>query len=887
MAHVPLAAELSAAATTAPPPPLVPSADAVEDEDDDDDDEEDTYLLHNLAEQGLVDRLRLLLPSKPGASGSVDSAIASPAPSRMSVMASESSLLEKDDMGFLPLHVAVLHQQEACAVHLLRYSPALTSAMLRLKGGDFGTPFVHMLLRVGAINPQFATALVEELFGERKATQDDPYGDDVRSLLLEKLSTRDEEGNTVFHLCARADLVACLDLLGAFYRRHTAAMNPEATAAGGNSDAKRKSPPKLETLLEKGNKVGFRALHAAMKYRAGGAARRLVSDYSVDVNSLTSLQQTPAHIAALSDFGEGIAILRSSKRRVSAKFALKDGHGVTAAQVAHRCGFEALESRLQAAEAGKEDAMDQPDADLAPERQTRFYFHPEVWRHLPMSYHRRGGPDPPPENPERIDTLVDPTFGILRSRDFQRANIKWDYEIERADVADVLRVHEFHYVDRVRRSCAPLAASVLGKTPVASKNDGTSLHQFPGQPQPKPSPSRNGEPRDDPEECHATFSLDMDTALSLRSYDAATRAAGAVCKAVDEVVAGKCRNAFCIVRPPGHHAGPVGKVVCANDPEGSLGFCLFNNVAIGAAYARAHLKHRGINKVAILDFDVHHGNGTEEIVRELVPSVKECEFETPYGVGKQLVHQYKPWRSEDDAQNVFFCSVHGYGHKDPENKEELPKGEVQGWLYPGSGESDVKQTPLIWNEGLPFCREGSAPSRLKWRSAFRDRILPKLREFNPDLIFLSAGFDAHKKELVNWGYVSLLEQDYEWLVGHVKQVANSCCDGRLISVLEGGYNFHGRMLSPFARSVAAHAHALVNPSREPWDDQEIAKEAAHEQALLANYLAPPAPAVMLLTSKKRGKGEAAAPVARARSKRARKEVDYVALAKELDQQNQQ
>ncbi|KAG6616510.1 Histone deacetylase [Phytophthora cinnamomi] len=834
------------------------------DEDGDYDEEEDAYVLHNLAEQGRVDRLRALLP--------LPSEGAEPPP-RLSVLSSETNLLEKDDMGFLPLHVAVIHQQTLCARHLLRYSPALTSAMLRLKGGDFGTPFLHLVLRVGAINAAFSEELVDELFAEKVGR--DLYGHDVRALLFEKVAARDEEGNTVFHLCARYDLVKCLDVLAAFYKQQLAAA--EADEGAGVDEGRKKKLLPLETLLEKGNKVGFRPLHEAMKYRAAGAARRLVNDYSVDVNPVTPLHQTPAHIAALAEFADGVEILRNSPRNVGANFALKDTHGCTAAQVARRCGFTALEARLVAAEEGKgvAEAVDH-QADVAQRDQTRFFFHPEVWRHLPMAYHRRGGPDPPPENPERIDTLVDPVFGILRSREFQRPNVKWDHEIERADIADILRVHEFHYVDRLRQKCSPLAASVLGKMAVASKNDGTRHHQFPGQP--KSAPNDGG---DDAEECHATCSLDLDTALSLRSYDAAARAAGAVCKAVDEVVAGKCRNAFCIVRPPGHHAGPVGKVVCENDPEGSLGFCLFNNVAVGAAYARAHLKHRGINKVAILDFDVHHGNGTEEIVRQLVPSTKEITFETPYGTGKQVVHQYKPWRSDDDADNVFFCSVHGYGHKDPENKEELAKGETQGWFYPGSGVSSVKESPVIWDEGLEFCREGSSASRLKWRSAFRDRILPKLREFNPDLIFLSAGFDAHKKELVNWGYVSLLEQDYEWLVGHVKQIANTCCDGRLISVLEGGYNFHGRMVSPFARSVAAHTRALINPAQEPWDEEEIAKEAKHEQALLANYLAPAAaPSVTVLQTKKRAKADAE-PLARSRSKRARKDVDYVALAKEL------
>jgi acetoin utilization deacetylase AcuC-like enzyme/ankyrin repeat protein len=835
------------------------------DEDGDYDEEEDAYLLHNLAEQGRVERLRALLPlPREGVEP----------PPRLSVLSSETSMLEKDDMGFLPLHVAVIHQQLDCALHLLRYSPALTSAMLRLKGGDFGTPFLHLVLRVGAINAPFSQAIMGELFLENQRGQD-LHGDDVRALLFEKVAARDEEGNSLFHLCARYDLVACLDMLAAFYRRQLAVVE-----AGGleEGEEKKKKPLKLESLLERGNKVGFRPLHEAIKYRCADAARKLVSEYSVDVNTVTPLRQSPAHIAALADFAEGVEILRCSPRRDAANFALKDSHGCTAAQVARRCAFGALEKRLQAAEAG-EGSADPADRqeEVAQRDQTRFFFHPEVWRHLPMAYHHRGGPDPPPENPERIDTLVDPVFGILRSREFQRPNVKWDHDIARADIADVLRVHEFHYVDRLRRNCAPLAASAVGKKPVASKNDSASQHQFPGQ----PSTSSAG---GDAEECHATCPLDLDTALSVRSYDASTRAAGAVCKAVDEVVAGACRNAFCIVRPPGHHAGPVGKVVCENDPEGSLGFCLFNNVAVGAAYARAHLKHRGINKVAILDFDVHHGNGTEEIVRQLVPSTKEVGFETPYGVGKQVVHQYKPWRSDDDADNVFFCSVHGYGHKDPENKEELATGETQGWFYPGSGVSSVKEGPVIWDEGMEFCREGSSASRLKWRSAFRDRILPKLREFDPDLIFLSAGFDAHKKELVNWGYVSLLEQDYEWLVGHVKQIANTCCDGRLISVLEGGYNFHGRMVSPFARSVAAHARALVNPAREPWDEEEIAKEAAHEQALLANYVAP---GVTVLQTKKRGKAEAAVPMARSRSKRARKDVDYVALAKQLAEQDQQ
>jgi acetoin utilization deacetylase AcuC-like enzyme len=114
-----------------------------------------------------------------------------------------------------------------------------------------------------------------------------------------------------------------------------------------------------------------------------------------------------------------------------------------------------------------------------------------------------------------------------------------------------------------------------------------------------------------PDHPSAVAQLDGDTTVSRWSFEAALRAAGSVCEAVDKVVSGECRNSFCAVRPPGHHAGPSGIVKCASDPEGSHGFCLLNNVAIGAAYARSMYRNEGIQKIAIIDFDVHHGNGTE------------------------------------------------------------------------------------------------------------------------------------------------------------------------------------------------------------------------------------------------------------------------------------
>ncbi|KAJ0401781.1 hypothetical protein P43SY_006035 [Pythium insidiosum] len=849
------------AANSAPLPTderLAPRYDDADDSEDEDyrgesDDEaaaNDQYFLHDLVEQGAIDRLRALLPTT--AQREQGDFI-----SRHRVLAAETALLEKDDMGCLPVHVALITQRLDCALHLLRHSDALTTAMLRLKCADLNTPLLHLALRVGAINEAFATQVLRALVGGPSPANEDEQqsladrSKDLAAQLFEALHAKDDEGNSVVHLCAMFDLDEALELLLEFYGRV-------------DDDASGK-----QAWVERSNRLGQRALHLALKFHSHRVARRLVQDLAVDLSARTSLKQTPAHFAALYGDHEGLSLLlKAASSSTQAIQSEEDAYGQTPLDIAKRGKMTRCEALLT----GADEHMAE---DCANARPTRFFYHPEALRHLPLAYHRRGGSEPPPENLERIETLVDRRFGVLHAREFR--NIAWDYDIPRADIADILRVHEYRYVQRLRRACEGL-----------------------------PSTKIRGSDRDDDDDDDArapkTFVLDPDTALSRQSYDAATRAAGAVCRAVDEVIKGTCTTAFCIVRPPGHHAGPVGKVTCPNDPEGSHGFCLLNNVAIGAAYARAHYKHAGVNRVAILDFDVHHGNGTEEIVRQLVPSTAELRYETPYGEGRQVLWQYKPWRDERDAENVFFCSVHGYGHKDPQG--EFGADVQAAWFYPGSGATCTPPpdatTPLIFNVGMPFVPEGSSASRLRWRRAFRDDILPRLVSFQPDLIFLSSGFDAHKKEHVNWGYVSLLEQDYEWLVGHVKRVAQRCCQGRIISVLEGGYNFHGRVVSPFARSVAAHARALMSQTQDEWDENLIAKEAAYERNLLDSIegrgtSASQAAPTMLLVSKRRVHETTATAVASAaaedgesveaapsrRSKRSRKHVDYVALAEEL------
>lgn len=225
--------------------------------------------------------------------------------------------------------------------------------------------------------------------------------------------------------------------------------------------------------------------------------------------------------------------------------------------------------------------------------------------------------------------------------------------------------------------------------------------------------------------------IDGDTVLSPQSGLAALRAAGAVCAAVDAVLSGEADNAFCAVRPPGHHA----------EPAHAMGFCLFNNVAIGAAQARqAH----GLERVAVLDFDVHHGNGT------------------------QAAFEHDP--------GYFYVSTH------------------QSPLYPGTGHREERGVGNILNVPL---LPGSGS--LDLRHAWEQDIAPALRRFQPQLLLISAGFDAHYLDPL--AELNFNENDYAWLTGQILELAA----GRVVSVLEGGYN-----LSALAASAAAHVQVLLH-----------------------------------------------------------------------------
>jgi acetoin utilization deacetylase AcuC-like enzyme len=286
-----------------------------------------------------------------------------------------------------------------------------------------------------------------------------------------------------------------------------------------------------------------------------------------------------------------------------------------------------------------------------------------------------------PERPDRLRAIADalsaPQFNALKR-----------VEAPLADLADIERVHPSRYVEAIRTA----------------------------------SPK------------HGLVWLDPDTAMCPKSYDAALRATGAAVHAVNQVMSGAADNAFCAVRPPGHHA----------EASRAMGFCLFNSVAIAAEHARA--KH-GAERVAVVDFDVHHGNGTQSSF----------------------------WSDKD----LFYGSTH-----------QMP-------LFPGTGALSETGVGNIWNAPLnPM--DGSD----RFREAFQSRLLPALHDFAPDLVLISAGFDAHREDPL--AQIQLTEADFAWVTEKLMEIADKRAGGRIVSLLEGGYD-----LDALARSAAVHVKALM------------------------------------------------------------------------------
>ena len=294
--------------------------------------------------------------------------------------------------------------------------------------------------------------------------------------------------------------------------------------------------------------------------------------------------------------------------------------------------------------------------------------------------------DPGPHHPECPDRLR----AVLRALDSEEFSDLIRDEAPQATAEQLTRVHPPGYVD-----------AILGIRP---------------------------EPDD-------SVALDADTVMSWGSAEAALRAAGAGIAGVDAVCRGEVRRAFCAIRPPGHHA----------EPGRPMGFCLFANAAVAARHAQAV---HGIERVGVVDFDVHHGNGTQA-----------C-FETD--------------------PTLFYASSH------------------QSPCYPGTGEAHETGVGNIVNAPLPPGADGAA-----FRAAWADLLLPALEAFRPGLIVISAGFDAHARDPL--AQLRVREADFGWLTVELCRMADRICGGKVVSLLEGGYD-----LDALATSTAAHVRALMH-----------------------------------------------------------------------------
>eukprot|EP00915_Cephaloidophora_sp_WS-2016_P003732 GHVH01005015.1.p1 GENE.GHVH01005015.1~~GHVH01005015.1.p1 ORF type:complete len:1497 (+),score=311.85 GHVH01005015.1:188-4492(+) len=452
------------------------------------------------------------------------------------------------------------------------------------------------------------------------------------------------------------------------------------------------------------------------------------------------------------------------------------------------------------------------------------------------------------ENPSRLDVLLNPHLGVLKSDAMRyRSEVSFVESARRARIADVLRVHDWSYLSRVIHT--------------VKKVDERSVRKLEGG-----QGGALGE----------TVLLDSDTPLGAMSLESALHACGAVLTAIDDVFnPNKCDRAFVAVRPPGHHLGVrggaqpdnamtqgvAGEVTDDDRAQGSQGFCLINNVAVGAAYAKYRYGET-CKKVAIVDFDAHHGNGTEQCVRAIKPYNRvqrkmhhtDCNGETLDMIA--TTPEAKIWSDLEDHCDVLFVSLHGYDHEFYPGTGYRSSGGMSSLLPPSSkcpsdGDMPAWSTEFHADQGrhqfdvahdkdqfilnLPLAKGSGSKSV---RKRFLQQILPALEAFSPDIIFLSAGFDAHRCDPVSQGMLELDCDDYAWITRLMIGFANDNCAGRIISVLEGGYDTETLGLSYFSRAVQKHVELMSSVPRQATNKASSGKHEDDEVELL-NRLSPP------------------------------------------------
>ena len=760
-----------------------------------------------------------------------------------------------------PLHVSILYAQLDCMKVLLERGARVHQKLE-------GSLPLHVVVQVASLNHVKET---NPMFGVEAIRMLVEYG----CIVLD----RDDHGRTPLHWAASLGLLQETEQLIAIGKD---IMSKGTSTASIDENPFDQAPP----LWDFQDKQGNLAAHLAARYGYPDVLGLILAVHPGCVKEKNKSGMSVAHMAGLGGHTECARVVLEYCESAN-EIVNRQGH--TPAEVA-----EKRKSYDVAAMFRGTSMQDDHPSTPKKSKKTLIVAPPECLHHYtapwPMS---RDDDPPPPENVNRLRVLTDLEVGSLRTSIFD-GKLVWDQKSRKAAMADILKVHDWAYVLKLKT-----ASECIEDDP------GVIRH------------------------------LDGDTAISHGTYQSALAAAGAVCHAIDEVMSGRAKNSFCPVRPPGHHAGPHGVVTSRLDPNGSHGFCLLNNVAIGAAYAMSLYRHAGIKKVAILDFDVHHGNWTEACVANTAPSLDTFEFATPYGKGTQTFPVYKPWNDENDKDHVFFASVQGYGPKahgiaayvypgsgatcdtrqvgkhatDEINEvdvemDENSNGEIEEdpdceFLY-GGGEMPRTEGPRIIDVGIP----GPGHHVPMWKRSWRDKIIPALVKFDPDFIFLSAGFDAHRKDDINFSYIGIQEKDFEWITDQVVQVANRCCQGRIVSVLEGGYRIQGNIVSAFARSVAAHVRALAENNLQEWDPTDTKFEREREKKLraeaeakrqaeaeaAAKAMEEAAKTALLHAQEGTQDGivaeiPAMSPDDPGRNKRRRASVDYVALNKKLEEES--
>jgi acetoin utilization deacetylase AcuC-like enzyme len=792
-------------------------------------------------------------------------------------------LNERNDMRYTPLH---------CAIFAQNFD---TFDLLITEGADInskchGSPPIHLVVAAFGLPSN-----------EKSANS---FASRALDCLLKhaelNLMAKDDQAATVFHIACEFDLVTVLDKLLECARHQNL----------------------TQDVCECRDRIKASLLHRCAARNASACVNSLL-ELGVDPRTQDTYGNTPLHIAGAcgsTDFWARISGLFAGDGTKKEEFlSITNSFGRTPVAEASIAGYDSSGSTQLTKRQGKN----------VEKGATAILTHDLCRKHHTCRPSELGS-EAPPENIRRLGVLLDDATGALRGKDLAASGVQWEPNARAAPLGDVLRVHEWSHVRLLQSRCEVLA--------------------------------------EDPESSLGIGQLDGDTTISKQTYKAALHAAGSVCQAVDMVMSGQAGNAFCAVRPPGHHSGPRGLTQGPDGGPDSYGFCLLNNISIGAAYAM-NVHREKIRRVVIVDFDVHHGNGTEETIRWLKPGVDMQSVTQAHSFGTLMTPRYKPWYDGDDANNVLFVSVHGYGPREQGLEYMMPRaafypgsgkttlpdiddvsytGEsmISGYVPPssagstgkegseqfsgaasavgvgtavkqsedqkqnssselgkkgleggqpgdsvGAGEgeeedsdseedgdyeaggdqddmsipssapeepnynsgavsklyniftsempqSGTKQTqPLILDVGVSLPDEdlGLGDYRHQWRNHFRDDIFPRIAAFKPDMIFISAGFDAHRKDTINSGYISLVEEDYDWATTHLARLANTHCEGRVVSALEGGYQIAGEYYSSFARSVKTHVTSLVRAARTttPFSPMDLQKERDVERDIIA------------------------------------------------------